>query len=243
MNDINIYNPGIQGYTIKGDVGEIGNSGYNLYYSVYTDESEIINIIRNNDILSDSYNINTKIEYNVNDSIISANSKMYTITSGNDGKTITYIGDIINQTGTDDSVIDFNPITIDRDSISINHNIELANPYKLDNTKVTKLYDRYSELFDEYIEAISVYFDFERIEGLRYRLVIMHMCGITQEMDITDKNSTWGIIEKKYFKLIPVDITIEDTVEAYKNYLANRAYIDVYNTSNDYMYRFKLIQD
>ena len=64
-NNINIYNSGIQGYTVKGDVGDSGDKGHNIFFSVYTDTSVLSHRIKNE--LSLSNRNDTGIKYNVSD--------------------------------------------------------------------------------------------------------------------------------------------------------------------------------
>lgn len=229
MNNINIYNYGIQGYTLKGVCGADGESGHNIFYSVYVDESVIENKVKNNFVLSNSYN-NT-IEYKENDTIISANGKMYTISTD---KNISYIGDIINQSKPDDDFKDFNDIVIP--DIDIETNVYINNDDKLEIN--ANHFPRYNELTEDKIKGIYLKLPlFDRVQNIKYKLLIMHLCGLVQEIDISDYKDYKIFIEQKYFDLIPNNDTYN--TNDYKNYILSRSCIDVYNTSNDCMYRYQ----
>ena len=253
-NNINIYNSGIQGYTVKGDVGDSGDKGHNIFFSVYTDTSVLLYRIKNE--LSLSNRNETGIKYNVNDTIICSDAKMYTILKHDDNDTnIEYVGDIINQTTYNETYKDFNDIVMNNDIVVVDASVK--NDDKIDTS--VSLYPRYLELTSDVVNGYYVYIPkFIKTENVRYKLVINHICGLLQEIDITidnvnndDENYQTHcnriFIENKYFYLIPLgmhhnlpDLASGIGYENIKDYIKKRSYIDVYNTTTDYVYRFKL---
>lgn len=236
MITTNIYNAGIEGYTVKGGIGDNGEPGHNVYYSTYNDVDIIKEKINNNEVLSDSYN--DTIIYKENDVIIDSFAKMYIIsysidTDGNIEKNLSYTGNIINQTEAHESMIDFSIISPKVYDVVYS---SIDNIYKISDQAV-EVFVRYNELFKDTIETIQLRFeDFTRINNTEYRLVINHPCGLTQEIMLDDNTVE---IERKYFDLSSYDTHNKENVF---DYIIKYGHIDAYNKTNDSIYRFDITQ-
>lgn len=228
-----LYNSGIQGYTLKGNIGESGSPSYNMYYSVYdcsTDSSIVSALINDNKTLSKNPNT---IEggYKTHDVIIDCNAHMYELNRDSSNNiNITYIGNIINQTSSDDITVDMS----NRDcSINLSSTeIEIESNYSP--------YLHHKET--NYGTKINVYNNAP--EETHKKLVVVHRCGLTQEFDIDE--TTEIKISDKYAYLVADETgkkynTTDKLPISHINHTDYfikdcSVYLDVYNKNS--MYRF-----
>jgi hypothetical protein len=234
MDNINIYNSGIQGYTIKGDIGEDGDKGYNLYFSTITDENIITEYINNNKTLSDT--IDSSCFYDVNDIIIDSAAKMYVIEKKDDMLSLLYSGNIINQTEADDSIIDFSAIDC---SVQLTSDSSTQlNIYHINNIPDKYKYYKYNELCESHVEGYELKVDINnKVPNVEYRLCINHLCGLTQEFLLDETNTLF--IEKKYVYLTPLTDGFGYNLNFF-DYIKKYGYIDAYNKTINNTYRFSL---
>ena len=76
----NLYNSGIQGYTLKGDIGERGQHSYNIFYSIYDcNNKEGLDTVERliNEGKSLSKDNVDGIIYNEHDTILDVKAHMY----------------------------------------------------------------------------------------------------------------------------------------------------------------------
>ena len=258
-NKTNIYNSGIQGYTIRGKQGLSGNEGYNIYYSIYNINYvehantviELINKTNNNSLGSSLSNDN--ITYKQNDIIIDCKGRMYIIQldSSTQNLTLGLIGNIVNQIENNDSNKEIETITA---KVLVTGET-IVNPYKsLSNT----LYDRYFDLYQDTMNVFKLKIENININDTKLltKFVIIHKCGLSQEYELNEKDYEFveennELIIKEYIiriydktaSLLPgTTYNIEDDISTKLNYIKDcTMYIDVYTIGNtNSMYRFPI---
>lgn len=237
---INLYNSGIQGYTLKGKTGDPGSHSYNIFYSIYNcsdkDGAETVkNRIKEG--FSLSKDDKTKVSYNEHDIIIDCNAHMYEceLDSSTGSLDITYIGNIINQTSADDTTVDMTPrefgVTLSGSQLSV------------EDTESDYAY--HTEY--KFSTNVNVEFDDENKlpDGVNAKLVVLHRCGLVQEFDLS--NETGGIYINDKYALMVADNDgkkynnsngiIETNID-YEKYFEDdcNIYVDVYNKNS--IYRF-----
>ena len=242
-NKTNIYNSGIQGYTIKGKQGLSGDKGYNIYYSVYninsTDYNTVINLINNttNNSLDSSNTDN--ITYKENDVIIDCKGRMYFIKKDNENNNLilSLFGSIVNQTENDDSVKDIETVNA---TITVSCT-QINNPYK--SVSNTTSYERYFDLYQEKMNLFNLNVKTDISDPkLVTKLVIIHKCGLTQEYDLESNDCNITIYDKVASLLPGTQYKTSDNTNTKINYLKDcLMYIDVYSNENtNSMYRFPI---
>ncbi len=243
---INLYNSGIQGYTLKGKTGDPGSHSYNIFYSIYNCNNEegytIVKHRINND-LSLSKDDKKKVSYNEHDIIIDCNAHMYECEfDSSTGLDITYIGNIINQTSTDDTTVDMTPrvfdVTLSGSELSV-ENTESDYAYHTEygfSTNVNVEFDNDNKLPD----------------NVNAKLVVLHRCGLVQEFDLS--NETGGIYINDKYALMVADNDgkkynnsndiIEKNID-YEKYFEDdcNIYVDVYNKNSIYRFVQKQAQE
>ena len=177
----NLYNSGIQGYTLKGDTGERGQHSYNIFYSIYDcdDEYGLVTVER---LINEGKSLSKDnvdgIIYNEHDTILDVKAHMYECKLDPLTNTlkISYIGNIINQTSSDDTIIDLK---------DMDFNISLASGTI--ETKSTNSPYKYHEN-PKFVTNVKIYGLTDLPPDIHKKLVILHRCGLVQEFDIDNGN-------------------------------------------------------
>lgn len=227
-------NPGIQGYTNKGHIGNAGSNGYNVYYTPFVDvEKEILPKILSSKSLSQSSE--ETVIYREHDVIIDGNATMYTISLSGDEMNVDIVGNIINQSSTESNVQDFAPVDI---SIQVKpRNIKKQNPHHIKSNR-EMVYCRYDELFKSDVDMFELTINGNELtipNNMYYTLIIYHTCGLTQRCPLHEKEPVY--IEHKYYDMIP------DKQDGHirEKYIENcKIYLEVYNGYTNSTYRFKI---
>lgn len=236
----NLYNSGVQGYTLKGETGDPGSHSYNIFYSVYDCNNEdgkntVIKRIKEGKSLSKDGE-DSKIPYNEHDIIIDCKAHMYEYNHDSSSNTIlNYIGNIINQTSADDTQVDMTPRNFDVGLWGTELGIE----------KTESPYEYHTEY--GFTTRVDVEFDDENKlpDGVNAKLVVLHRCGLVQEFDIS--NETGGVYINDKYALMVADndgkkyndsVGIIETNIDYEKYFKDdcNIYVDVYNKNS--IYRF-----
>ena len=246
VNKIIKYDSGIQGYTVKGVIGEDGNEGNSLYYTVYSiyditssDYNTVITRIANGKSLD--FLGNDSIEYHINDTIIDCTGKMYTIRLSDDTFTLSYSGDIINQTTYNDTTKDTYNTNIKLESIvkaTINND-----KYENDNV----IYIRYFEYNCMEFPVLRCEFSLENTsDNSEYKIIINYKCGVTEEYSInTNDKKIYIYIPKKYIFMLPnnekplfnIDRTSDWDIHIPTVAPYCEMYLEVYNKDTNLSYR------
>lgn len=225
-------NPGIQGYTNKGHIGNAGSNGYNIYYTPFVDVEKILSRILSSESLSQSSE--ETVVYREHDIIIDGNATMYTISLSGDEMSVDVVGNIINQFSTESNIQDFAPIDI---SIKVEHE-KKQNPHYIKSSNRLKLYYRYDELFKKDVDMFKLIINDNNLtipNDMYYTLIIYHTCGLTQRCPLQENEPVY--IEHKYYDMIP------DKDDRYirEKYIENcKIYLEVYNGYTNTTYRFKI---
>lgn len=232
----NLYNSGIQGYTLKGDIGERGQHSYNIFYSIYDcNNKEGLDTVERliNEGKSLSKDNVDGIIYNEHDTILDVKAHMYEckLDPSENKLKISYIGNIINQTSSDDTIIDLK---------EINFNISLS-PGTIETKSTNSPYKYHKD--PNFVTNVEIGGLTDLSSDIHKKLVILHRCGLVQEFDIDDENSVQ--INDRYAYMVAntdgkkyVTNGEPSTNIDYTKYFNEdcKIYVDIYNKNSTYRF-------